>query len=121
MRLVERYTRDRPRFNETLDIIKFICKDFWMEVYRKHVDKLQTNNKGVYMLLDNEHPVLTRCSADPSRAASAKQMAALHVKFPAGLIRGVLSGLGVSASVSAEVSEVPMCQFTIKIQGSPAA
>jgi hypothetical protein len=45
VRLVERYTRDRPRFNDTLEIIKFICKDFWMEVYRKHVDKLQTNNK----------------------------------------------------------------------------
>ena len=28
-RLVERYTRDRPRFSDTLEIIKFICKDFW--------------------------------------------------------------------------------------------
>ena len=25
-RLVERYTRDRPRFSDTLEIIKFICK-----------------------------------------------------------------------------------------------
>jgi len=45
MRLVERYTKDRPRFTDTLEIIKFICKDFWMEVYRKQIDKLQTNNR----------------------------------------------------------------------------
>ena len=45
VRLIERYTRDRPRFSDTLEIIKFICKDFWMEVYKKQVDKLQTNNR----------------------------------------------------------------------------
>ena len=44
-RLVERYTKDRPRFTDTLEIIKFICKDFWVEVYRKQIDKLQTNNR----------------------------------------------------------------------------
>lgn len=140
-RLIERYTKDRPRFTETLEIIKFICKDFWVDVYRKQIDKLQTNNRvsvihfacayatlymlttklalfgqGVYMLQDNSHPVLTRCSPTASRQASAKHMAALHIKFPSGLIRGALSGLGVIASVSAEVSEIPRCQFTIKIQ-----
>lgn len=116
LRLVERYTKDRPRFADTLEIIKFVCKDFWVEVYRKQIDKLQTNNRGVYMLQDNSHPVLTRCSPSVARQASAKQMAALHIKFPSGLIRGALSGLGVIASVSAEVSELPRCQFTIRIQ-----
>ena len=68
------------------------------------------------MLQDNSHPILARCSAAASRQANAKQMSALHAKFPSGLIRGALAGLGVVASVSAEVSEVPKCQFTIKIQ-----
>ena len=45
-RLVERYTKERPRFSDTLEIIKFICKDFWYEVYRKQIDKLQTNNRA---------------------------------------------------------------------------
>jgi len=120
LRLVERYTKDRPRFADTLEIIKFVCKDFWVEVYRKQIDKLQTNNRGVYMLQDNSHPVLTRCSPSASRQATAKQMAALHIKFPSGLIRGALSGLGVIASVSAEVSELPRCQFTIRIQQQTA-
>ena len=55
-----------------------LCKDFWMEVYRKQVDKLQTNNRGVYMLQDNAHPVLARCSPSAARQSSAKQMAALE-------------------------------------------
>ncbi len=45
VRLAERYTKDRPRFADTLEIIKFICKDFWVEVFRKQIDKLQTNNR----------------------------------------------------------------------------
>ena len=49
-RLVERYTKDRPRFTDTLEIIKFICKDFWVEVYRKQIDKLQTNNRVCALL-----------------------------------------------------------------------
>ena len=146
-RLVERYTKERPRFSDTLEIIKFICKDFWYEVYRKHIDKLQTNNRarrhrppptrstahpparpprtrspaaaaaaaaagrrhrqlrqactsdvsldcdawqGVYMLQDNKHKLLARCSPSSARTASAKQMGALHAKYPAGLIRGAL-------------------------------
>jgi hypothetical protein len=31
-RLAQRCTHDRPRFTDTLEIIKFICKDFWFEV-----------------------------------------------------------------------------------------
>ena len=67
------------------------------------------------MLQDNAHPILARCSASVSRQSTMKQMATLHAKFPGGLIRGALSGLNVTASVSSEVSELPRCQFTIKI------
>ena len=67
------------------------------------------------MLQDNAHPVLTRCSAPAAKQATAKQLASLHIKFPSGLIRGALSGLGVVASVSAEVSDAAKCQFTIKL------
>ena len=130
-RLVERYTKERPRFSDTLEIIKFICKDFWFEVYRKQIDKLQTNNRarrrrppptrspaaaaaassgrrapaltcldcdarqGVYMLQDNAQKLLARCSPSSSRTAGAKQMGALHAKYPAGLIRGTLGGAGI--------------------------
>lgn len=35
--LVERYAANRPRLGENLDVIKFICKEFWNEVFHKQV------------------------------------------------------------------------------------
>lgn len=43
--LVERFSKDRPRFGDTLDVIKFLCKDLWMLVFRKQVDNLKTNHR----------------------------------------------------------------------------
>lgn len=44
-RLVEKYTLDLPLFTRPLDIIKYICKDFWLTVFGHQIDKLQTNHK----------------------------------------------------------------------------
>lgn len=41
----DRFSRDRPRFNDTLDVIKFVCKDLWTLVFRKQVDNLKTNHR----------------------------------------------------------------------------
>ncbi|MDA4132687.1 MAG: hypothetical protein OK454_06130, partial [Thaumarchaeota archaeon] len=40
-----RFSRDRPRFNDTLDVIKFLCKDLWTLVFRKQIDNLKTNHR----------------------------------------------------------------------------
>jgi hypothetical protein len=43
--LVERFSRDKPRFQDTLDAIKFLCKDLWLIVFRKQIDNLKTNHR----------------------------------------------------------------------------
>ncbi|XP_035685775.1 trafficking protein particle complex subunit 6B-like [Branchiostoma floridae] len=43
--LAERFTKDSSRFKDELDIMKFICKDFWTSVYKKQVDNLRTNHQ----------------------------------------------------------------------------
>ena len=40
-----RFSRDRPRFTDTLDMIKFLCKDMWTLVFRKQIDNLKTNHR----------------------------------------------------------------------------
>jgi hypothetical protein len=40
-----RFSRDRPRLTEPLDMIKFVCKDLWSLVFRKQVDNLKTNHR----------------------------------------------------------------------------
>jgi hypothetical protein len=43
--LSERFSRDRPRFTDPLDVIKFLCKDLWMIVFKKQIDNLKTNHR----------------------------------------------------------------------------
>lgn len=40
-----RFSKDRPRFSDTLDVIKFVCKDMWTLVFRKQIDNLKTNHR----------------------------------------------------------------------------
>lgn len=44
-KLWDRFSRDRPRFADTLDMIKFLCKDVWTLVFRKQIDNLKTNHR----------------------------------------------------------------------------
>lgn len=43
-----RLTRDTPSFKDELDIMKFICKDFWTKVFRRQVDNLRTNHQVTF-------------------------------------------------------------------------
>lgn len=45
-----RYTMDRPRFSDHLEAIKFICKDFWSELFKKQIDNLKTNHRVIFFL-----------------------------------------------------------------------
>lgn len=40
-RLIERLTRELPRFKDELDTMKFICTDFWSSLFFKQVDNLR--------------------------------------------------------------------------------
>jgi len=108
-RLAERLTRDQPRFGEPLEVIKFICKDFWIAVFRKQVDKLQTNYKGIYVLHDFNFRWLARISSLGNVVEEAKS----YTFFACGVIKGALSNLGLNTTVKAEIAKLPNCQFTI--------
>ncbi|KAI0914388.1 BET3 family protein [Ustulina deusta] len=115
--LVERFSRDRPRFTDTLDAIKFVCKDLWMLVFKKQVDNLKTNHRGVYVLTDHAFRPLSRMSVDAGGQAVARAQPFLW--FPCGILRGALAAMGISATVQAETSELPGAVFQIKT--TPAA
>ncbi|XP_047315845.1 trafficking protein particle complex subunit 6b-like [Impatiens glandulifera] len=127
--LSERYTMERPRFNDHLEAIKFICKDFWPEIFKKQIDNLKTNHRGTFVLQDNKFRMLTRMSInqptgivgsaqDPSTMAENKstQMTGMFLYFPCGIIRGALSNLGIQCAVSTDISNLPACSFVIRIK-----
>ncbi len=57
-------TREKPRFLDTLDVVKFICKDFWVSLFQKQIDNLKTNHRGVYVLTDNSFRWISKMSSD---------------------------------------------------------
>ncbi|KAG6478830.1 hypothetical protein ZIOFF_062274 [Zingiber officinale] len=120
--LIERYTMERPRFNDHLEVIKFICKDFWQELFKKQIDNLKTNHKGTFVLQDNNFRWLTRISIDPSSdnndgsQGSSSEATNLLLYFPCGIIRGALSNLGIPCAVSADSSNLPFCSFMVRIK-----
>ncbi|EFQ28642.1 transporter particle component [Colletotrichum graminicola] len=116
--LVERFSRDRPRFNDTLDVIKFVCKDLWSLVFRKQVDNLKTNHRGVYVLTDNSFKPFSRMSTEAGGQAVVRAQPFLW--FPCGIVRGALAALGINATVQAETNELPAAIFQIKTLPSSA-
>ncbi|EEF49741.1 trafficking protein particle complex subunit 6B isoform X1 [Ricinus communis] len=127
--LAERYTMERPRFSDHLEAIKFICKDFWSEVFKKQIDNLKTNHRGTFVLQDNKFRWLARMSIDPSieniglsqdpsvlEESKSAQAMSMHLYFPCGIIRGALSNLGIPCAVSADISSLPACSFVVRIK-----
>ncbi|CAG8433008.1 6310_t:CDS:2 [Ambispora gerdemannii] len=112
--LVERFTRDRQRFGDTLDVVKFVCKDLWSIIFKKQIDNLKTNHRGVYVLQDNNFRWFLRMSTEGGGNDAARK-ATPYLWFPCGLIRGALANLGVVSVVIAESASLPQCTFQIKI------
>ncbi|OBZ79572.1 Trafficking protein particle complex subunit 6B, partial [Grifola frondosa] len=94
----ERLCHDRGLFSDTLDAIKFVCKDLWAACWDKQVDNLRTNHRGVYVLQDNAFKPISRVSGWEGRGESVRR-SKLYVAMPAGIIRGALARLGFQAAV----------------------
>ncbi|KAF9573827.1 Trafficking protein particle complex subunit 33 [Mortierella alpina] len=113
-RLIERISKDRMRFTDNLDVVKFVCKEVWMFLFKKQIDNLKTNHRGVYVLQDNNFRWFARMAHDQSSAESVKKVTP-YLWFPCGILRGILSNLGIASVVVAETSSLPGCTFQIKI------
>ena len=113
-RFIERLARDYPKFKDELDLLKFICKDFWVAVFRKQIDNLRTNHQGVYVLQDNSFKFLSKTSEDRQYLEASPKF----VAFTCGLVRGSLANLGVKTVVTAEVTNMPACKFQVQVQRS---
>ncbi|XP_041035355.1 trafficking protein particle complex subunit 6b-like isoform X2 [Carcharodon carcharias] len=103
--LIERFTKETPSFKDELDIMKFICKEFWTNLFWKQIDNLRTNHQGTYVLQDNRFRLLTPISSGKQYLEEAPKFLA----FTCGLVRGALSNLGINSTVVAEISVMPAC------------
>jgi trafficking protein particle complex subunit 6 len=102
---------------QQLEAVKFLCKDVWIEIFNKQIDKLQTNHRGVFVLKDLNLTWLTRfpVGSETSRVSALRLLA-----FPCGVVRGALANLGIPAVVSCEFladgHHMAACSFNIKVK-----
>ncbi|WFD35952.1 hypothetical protein MCUN1_002823 [Malassezia cuniculi] len=110
--IAARLSRNKLRFNDTLDVIKFLCKDVWNALWDKQIDNLRTNHKGVFVLQDKAFRPLC---ADKDLGSYG----ALQGAFAAGAVRGALDTLGVRATTTADVTSPPLCVLHVRIAPAP--
>lgn len=115
--LVEHLAKDSQRFKDDLDMMKFICRDFWTAFYKKQVNNLRTNHQGVFVLQDNKFKLLMKMSTGKQFIEHAPK----YLAFPCGLVRGALAGLGMNSVVTAEVVNMPAVKFQIMVQKPSAS
>ncbi|KAJ2399063.1 Peptidyl-prolyl isomerase cwc27 [Coemansia sp. RSA 2559] len=113
-RLAERFAPLNRRLTDTLDVVKFVCKDVWVMLFNRQIDNLKTNHRGIYVLQDNKFKWFLRMSGNSGGAAAARR-AQPYIWLPCGIIRGVLDSFGVSTVVIAETLGLPQCTFQIKV------
>jgi hypothetical protein len=103
--------------SQQLEAVKFLCKDVWLELFAKQIDKLQTNHRGVFVLKDLSLKWMLRF---PVGAEDSRIMAQQLLSYPCGIIRGCLSNLGIPAVVScdflADGQSMAACSFNIKVK-----
>jgi hypothetical protein len=111
-RLVEKITREHPKFKDELDLMKFVCKDYWQCLFRKQIDNLRTNHQGVYVLQDKSFKHLQQVSGSKQYFEDSS----VFLIFTCGLLRGSLANLGVKSIVTTEVVNLPAVKFHIQVQ-----
>uniref|UniRef100_A0A7S1SEB8 Trafficking protein particle complex subunit n=1 Tax=Alexandrium catenella TaxID=2925 RepID=A0A7S1SEB8_ALECA len=126
MRLATRLTASRfPILAERI-AMKYLCKEVWAFLFRKSVDRLQTDRRGNYHIHDARFRWLEQLSPPPDggrRSAGAgdaelHEAANLHLALPCGIIRGVLMAVGIDTTVTPEfaTSTLPACTFTVTLK-----
>ncbi len=100
-----------------MDIVKFICKEFWEELFKKKIDKLQTNHRGIFVLSDYRFKWLEKYSQDET---TDNYLVSKLLNFPCGLLKGAMANLGIAAIVTADpiFSSTIGCSFNIKIKSN---
>jgi trafficking protein particle complex subunit 6 len=115
-RYCERQIKDREKFNDVLlDCFKWICQTFWVDMFHKPIDRLQTNNRGIFILQDLNFKFLKNLSTDSVKSDEVKHQQMLFCLPVCGYIRGILSSFGYNASVNISLANLPSVTFHVRI------
>jgi hypothetical protein len=111
-------TSKKPPLSSQLEIVKWVCKDFWNAVFLKSIDNLKTNHKGTYVLRDTSFRWTRRLSQNVYGGVERVPSSLLcmdYLVLPEAMVKGALAAFGLDATVTAETNPLPQIDFTIVI------
>ena len=88
-RIMEIVATEQIWHKEEKETMRFMCKDFWQHLFDKQIDRLRTNNKGVYLLHDINFKWINCTSLGPEEENAktlVTRMNSFILKFTSGLI-----------------------------------
>ena len=115
-RIMEIVATEQIWHKEEKETMRFMCKDFWQHLFDKQIDRLRTNNKGVYLLHDINFKWINCTALGPEEENSkslVSRMNSFILKFTSGIIKGALNQIGVPSKVHGEFDNE--CIFTINL------
>lgn len=117
-RIISYIVKEHIWLKEPNAVFRFICKEFWLCLFGKYVDRLQSNNRGTYIMFDYKFRWLQSLSMDTSDAIDREIVEKFYnfmLSWVCGVLKGGLKGLGIPTHSEAKVEEEG-CKFTITIK-----
>ncbi|XP_053993122.1 trafficking protein particle complex subunit 6B-like [Hylaeus volcanicus] len=116
VKIHERLSIQKQRICKPEDCLKFVCKNLWDFLFFKQADRLQTNRKAEFMIMDKNLPPL-RYGIQPPTAQYQLFCYSSKASLPffCGIIRGVLTNLNLPNCVTADARNPPTCYFHIHL------
>ena len=111
-------SRKKPPLSSQLEIIKWVCKEFWSACFSKPIDNLKTNHKGTYVLRDTSFRWTKRVSQNVYGGVERRPGSDVcmdYLALPEAMVKGALKAFGLDATVKAETAVPGQVDFTLVV------
>lgn len=112
-KLSDQIKSNNESFSTLLDIMKFICKDFWKILFNKQISNLRTNHRGTFVLVDSNFKLIENLHANHDQFNNHVNY---YLSFTSGILRGLIKSFGYDCMINFEVNQFPSVNFNIETE-----
>ncbi|CDR96859.1 TRAFFICKING PROTEIN PARTICLE COMPLEX SUBUNIT 6B, putative [Babesia bigemina] len=120
-RIATRLTLGKGRIWDQNTCVIFVCKNVWTYLFGTNAGRLQSNSQGTYIIMCDQIPWLSHLGARAPVAGGSDGLGfsedykLFYLHLLAGIVRGCLAALGLSATVSPHMDDT--YKFKVSLQG----
>ena len=115
-RVVGFIVKEHTWMKDNNSLMRFVCKELWMYLFGRYIGRLQSNNRGVYIMFDYKfHWFQGLDMTDNIDRGSIENYCNLALSWVCGVLKGALNGIGKDSSIEG-VIEDNSCKFTITLK-----